>query len=353
MACEHRLDSPPPESRPPKRQRTTVPVSTGLETALAKHSGPDTLTRSSSLTALNELESDSDPSLRSSLVLKLAWGSRDRRKPQWYDADWERENTYVPLNQGKGKYDNKLMLYRPMRPWSWLEKELDVVMAREKSNKEARAKKNAPLVASVAPNSMKGSKAWQGLSSMVAVALQRRNLDDLQSKNEVFQNSMPRNPFRRKPATPSSQGERNVDAQPVRAAQSLRPISSLQVPEFTQDLLQRSTTKELRAQGSLDNKNTSTSRNHKTPGLIATVGPLARGPSASQLKGGTDVERREHQKRHHLQVSEAQPTTSRSTPSQTAGSRTGGVVKPKGGGGKDGKTQPNGFDWTAWASKRR
>ncbi len=349
-----------PESRPHKRQKAIPTTLIGLKTIPVDGNDVDTSTRSPIPAPSDEFESDSDANLSdylSSQPLRAVWSGRDHRKPYWYDADWERENTYVPLSQVKNKHDSELMLYRPMRPWSWLEKELDTFIAREAYNKEARAMRSTPVVVSIAPSSEKGSKARQGLSSMAAAALQRRKMDDdSQSQHRPPQSTLLKNPFRRKPAAPSPQDDRNVVTQ---HAPGLKPISSLQVPEFTRALLQQRKAKETRAQDSLDGKKTPVLQHHEPSGLrVAAAGPLTRSPFAPPSEAETTVEslpeihRAKNPKQDTPQVSKVVPTTSRLISSTTA--ETGGTTKPKKRSGKkDEKSQSAGFDWAAWASKRR
>lgn len=272
----------------------------------------------------------------------------NRRMLHWYDADWERDNTYVPISLTKGRYDSELMLYRPMRPWTWLEKELKKLLTKEAHWKEVRAKRTTSVPILIVPNSQKGSKAQEGLKSMIAAALQRRRMHSSWTKDEPPQTSL-KNPFVKKPTWAPPLAGQNTGPQPCSSNQQLlKPISTLQIPEFTDELLQRNAGEGFISQDLMaKSESTELPKSRKAKNSLATAKTLSWAP----LTTSTDLGE-EGPKRRDIRVSDPIPTASSSMMSDSVRSDgvSGGPKKKSG--GKREKTRQPGFDWTAWASKK-
>lgn len=264
---------------------------------------------------------------------------RDRRKPHWYDADWARENIYAPMSLAKGEYDNKLMLYRPARPWNLLESELDIQLT-----KEARRDHGPDLIA---PPDTKNLLVQEDMKSMTAEALQRRRIRTPPTKNEPSR-VLSWNPFARKPTEvpfPVMQSS----GQPI--GKPLKPISALRVPKITRELLQQNLKRSYSA--GLENKHIQPStitKNHPPVAKLLTRGSLGNS-TKNDPKPASSVStnlREEGPKRKMIRCSERT--------SMSSGSMVFNPVPPsvkERGGGKGGqKTQSPSFDWAAWGSKK-
>jgi hypothetical protein len=164
---------------------------------------------------------------------------RDRRKPYWYDADWAREHTYVPLSLTIGKYDSKLMLYRPARPWNLLENELDLQLAKETRREQVRPNDYNHVRSPnfMTPSDTKNLRVREAMKSMTAEALRRRQIASSLTRDESSR-TQSRNPFARKPTEVPFSVRQNI-GQPI--GKALKPISALRVPEITRELLQQTT----------------------------------------------------------------------------------------------------------------
>lgn len=278
----------------------------------------------------------------------------NHRKLYWYDADWERTYTYVPMSLPKSKYDDRLMLCRPMRPWSWLEEELDGLLEKEARWEKNRANRNAPVVVSVAHN--KRLKAQEGLQFMTAAALLRRQTDSSRLRYEPLQKSS-KNPFAKPPGTSRSlqAGDTELQAGPSTQKQ-LRPISTLRVPKFTQDLVKQNMSNEAVTQDSSGKQKFTeapTSRELKNSAAAArsllTRAPLAPSKAGFEGSGSTSTDPVEGcPKRRGIRVLDPSPTTSSSTSSKSGNTNRSKTKS----GGKGKQSQQPSFDWAAWASKK-
>ncbi|KAF9451032.1 hypothetical protein P691DRAFT_773419 [Macrolepiota fuliginosa MF-IS2] len=331
----------PPGMRPPKRQRRSTRTPERAAERKPTNSEAANSAQDISQEAHEQDESDIDNSFGYSLPSKLSTSTPKPRKLHWYDADRKRLNTYVPLNSAKGKHDHKLMLHRPVQSWIWLEKELDMLLAKEIRWEQARANKNVPVVVSVAPN--KGSKIQEGLQAMTTIALQRRQLQNSQTKNDLLQVTSG-NPFAKRPGITDHQLGTSTQ-------KMLRPISSLQIPEFTREVFQQSQDKGITdpfsdtvVGGSMSQRTNNSAGTTKS--LSAQV-PFARLPKTG-LPGG-DSPGEEHLRRRGTRTPGSLPMTSNPTPSNSEKSN---IVKSSKKRGKDEQPKQPSFNWAAWASKK-
>ncbi|KAF5357861.1 hypothetical protein D9756_001580 [Leucocoprinus leucothites] len=274
-----------------------------------------------------------------------------RRGLHWYDADHQRATAYVPLSVTRGNYDDDLMLYRPMRPWHLLGKELDELL-----EKEARLAENARVNGTnaapvdIAPGNRNMLKAQVGLHAMTALAVRRRQKETIQPQSESTQ-AVSLNP-------PPTQTAQPIEINPFnrKVQKPLRPISALRVPTFTQELIEKST----RMAQDLDSHETTptapTPRQAKDRDIIAKSISQWGPPSTiiSRAATMTSTERgKEQQKRRDVWPPESISSTS-SPASLNKTTSTVAPLRPKKsqGKGKGKKAEESRFDWEAWATKK-
>lgn len=271
----------------------------------------------------------------------------DRRKPHWYDADWTRANTYVPMSLAEGKYDSELMLYRPTRSWKLLESELGAQLAKEAHRERVRTDGRSHAPDLISPSSTKKSQVQEGMKSMTTEALRRRQIHNPLAEDEPSQRGF-KNPFARRPAE-APFAVPQINGQPK--GKALKPISALRIPKLTYELLQQNP-KRGSSPAHLDYKLTQSSTSAKISSAAklprrGSVAHIAREGLESASSVSTDLveegSKRKMTRRHQrISMSSGSVVASPAPP----------TVKRSGGGKGGRKTQPHSFDWAAWASKK-
>jgi hypothetical protein len=299
-----------------------------------------------------------------SLIAQPPTSINRRRGLHWYDADRQRANTYVPMSLAVGEHDEQLMLHRPMRRWSLLKEKLDDLLEKE-AKREATRASAVPFF--FAPSSTGKRKAQVGLQSMTALALQRRKAELLRTQSGPVQPA-PRNPFAKMhPESTWTIESANAVTVPrigPGIQKPLKPISTLKVPMFTQDLLEHdmSTVRDVRA----SETHTSALASQPTENRIATAKPIYWGtitpPSKTAVSATTttafSTDRGDGlQKQRIIRESDRPPTASSFSTATNSKSNESSRVPGKNktnsqgkGKGKRTEEQPK-FNWEAWASK--
>ncbi|KAJ3571893.1 hypothetical protein NP233_g3464 [Leucocoprinus birnbaumii] len=277
-----------------------------------------------------------------------------RRGLHWYDADVERATAYVPLSLAKGDYDDKLMLYRPMQPWHILEQELSRLVEREAQSEKARIDRANGVPVMNAPGNKNMIRAREGLQSMTALALQRRQEANPQSTKPQA-GIISQNPFaRRKTDSQMSQSttstRRYAKALSSEDQKPLKPISMLRVPTLTQDILTKS--KEMEGEDIFQKSTATASSSRKSEdsvsggarqkkarqNTLAFAPTEAATPQTTVRNAGGSTRRRSTGNSHSASLG---ITDSNASNSVTSSSR----LRKKSSTGKGKKTEETKFDW--------
>ncbi|KXN89268.1 hypothetical protein AN958_06022 [Leucoagaricus sp. SymC.cos] len=278
----------------------------------------------------------------------------------WYDADRQRATTYVPMSRIKHHYEDKLMLYRPPAPWSSLESELEKLLKQEAQRESTKLNKGMVLQVSVAANDKRGLRAQEGLQSMTTLALQRRKAEFLWTRNTP-PSAAHKSPFVKKFMGTQYTNHERPEQFHLEAKKPLRPISSVKVPEFTENLLRQGNTPALMPQDfvcrEISYEASTLPKNMDDVVTKAWGQPTFSSKAATRATSASVTDQREEQrKRRGIRLSGPSSITATSSTSLGTATKSHDDPKPKEskkrGGSIGKKVEQQAFNWKAWASKK-